>query len=897
MFNNLFANQAYIQSLRIFDNIIADIVNISGLFLDSNNFWNLSNGLVSNNVTFDGFSVRDNYININSPLNIYDNIVLAKTSSTNKYGIIYKETEPFIHDFNYGDNGTVTTYGNNTFVGINAGNFIMGSTATSAIHGSDNTAVGHNSLQSNTIGYCNCAYGMNSLRYNTEGYNNVAIGEVSLYRNTKGRYNTAVGNSSLYENILGHSNTAIGLEALNYNVLGSYNNASGYQSLFHNTFGSYNTAYGYRSLYYTETTGKAITSFSDYSSVVSNTVKATSVSHGLSGNVDNIRIAGTIHYNGVYTITVIDSDNFYFSHYWLGEDATGWWTKDTEGRYNTALGYKAGDNITIGSNNIIIGANIDAPSATGDNQLNIGDIIYGELSSKLLGVNNSLPQTELHVNGIGAFTDLLLPNYKTGSNQQISFGKLFVAKQSWSETYVSPNLTEHQGYATDGVYHYLFHNTLINKRDRNWNVVVSVNPFDGLTGYNHAGDGDYYNGKLYVPIEYWVNCSSTTKPSIAVYNAENLSRESVIDVSDYQSEVSSITVVPDQGESGWLIVTSFCISTEIYKYDLSNFSYLGAITLSENLTNIQGITYKNGLLYIVTDNNDKINLVTLDGIVIDTIYTTTNNESEGIDYSQDEIRWLYKDTSNNMNVHYIKPTSNKTMVAINPSSGQIEVLDGDVLNSVFVANAYSNVAPYTAGFLGRRARGTYSNPSGVTNGDVLAGLYGRGYNGTDWSLNSAAIRLVASETYTGVTIGSYIDFATTTNGTASRTVKMILDNAGRLGIGVLSNLSYKLEVDGTIKSTGLIVSGITTFNNVQYTWPSSDGNNGNVLSTNGSGELSWISVGGGGNMLKSTYDTNDNGIVDYAEAPWQGSSFPSASDGLLFYRSDLQELYLYIGIT
>ncbi|MDF1853289.1 MAG: hypothetical protein P1U85_20800, partial [Verrucomicrobiales bacterium] len=46
-----------------------------------------------------------------------------------------------------------------------------------------------------------------------------------------------------------------------------------------------------------------------------------------------------------------------------------------------ALGYQAGDNITSGSNNIIIGDDLDADSATADDQLNIGGIIKGVMTS------------------------------------------------------------------------------------------------------------------------------------------------------------------------------------------------------------------------------------------------------------------------------------------------------------------------------------------------------------------------------------------------------------------------------------------------------------------------------------------------------------------------------------
>ena len=61
------------------------------------------------------------------------NIDIDNTTNANQFGIITKNGGTrFIHNFNYGNNGTVTTSGYNTFVGENAGNLTMGSTATVA---------------------------------------------------------------------------------------------------------------------------------------------------------------------------------------------------------------------------------------------------------------------------------------------------------------------------------------------------------------------------------------------------------------------------------------------------------------------------------------------------------------------------------------------------------------------------------------------------------------------------------------------------------------------------------------------------------------------------------------------------------------------------------------------
>lgn len=126
-------------------------------------------------------------------LEITGNFKMPDTTYADQSGIIYKNGTQFIHNFNYGDNGTVTTVGQNTFFGKNAGNFTMGSTATVSYHSSSNTGIGRSTLNSNTIGYANSTVGYATLASNTAGYNNSAIGSYALYSNTTGNNNLALG--------------------------------------------------------------------------------------------------------------------------------------------------------------------------------------------------------------------------------------------------------------------------------------------------------------------------------------------------------------------------------------------------------------------------------------------------------------------------------------------------------------------------------------------------------------------------------------------------------------------------------------------------------------------------------------------------------------------------------
>ncbi|MFA5931797.1 MAG: hypothetical protein WC793_00250 [Candidatus Paceibacterota bacterium] len=183
-------------------------------------------------------------VTLGGSLNAAGIITLPMTTSSTT-GVIYKGATPFIHNFNFGNNGTVTTDGKNTFVGINAGNFTMGSTATLTYESSSNVGIGQDVLTINTKGYGNTATGWSDLKLNTTGSWNTAYGVTALYNNTTGSNNVAIGGEALGFNTIGGENTAVGVYALDFNTTGSLNTANGMYSLSSNSTGSRNVALGY----------------------------------------------------------------------------------------------------------------------------------------------------------------------------------------------------------------------------------------------------------------------------------------------------------------------------------------------------------------------------------------------------------------------------------------------------------------------------------------------------------------------------------------------------------------------------------------------------------------------------------------------------------------------------
>ncbi len=166
-------------------------------------------------------------------MNSEGKITLPNTTGLNtKAGVLYKDSTPFMHNFNYGDSGTVTTLGENTFVGVNSGNFTMGSGALNVYEGSFNTGIGSHTLTANTSGYSNVALGYEALISNTEGHTNTAIGTNTLRSNTTGSNNSAVGTLAMYGNTTGNDNVAFGKYAGNYIANGSTLNKTSSSSVY-----------------------------------------------------------------------------------------------------------------------------------------------------------------------------------------------------------------------------------------------------------------------------------------------------------------------------------------------------------------------------------------------------------------------------------------------------------------------------------------------------------------------------------------------------------------------------------------------------------------------------------------------------------------------------------------
>ncbi len=164
-----------------------------------------------------------------------------------------------------------------------------------------------------------------------------------------------------------------------------------------------------------------------------------------------------------------------------------------------------------------------------------------------------------------------------------------------------------QGITTDGEYFYGF-GTLkvigycaITKLDVATGEIVKTAGYcvpSELTkkGYTHFGDGDYYDGKLYVAVED----NGFKKPAIMVYDAETL-------------EYLNCYYVPEQGigdghipwclvDNGVIYYSQFDNVNEIKMISLEDGSYLGSKKLDAELFAVQGGDFDGEYLYLATDD-------------------------------------------------------------------------------------------------------------------------------------------------------------------------------------------------------------------------------------------------------------------------------------------------------
>jgi hypothetical protein len=324
----------------------------------------------------------------------------------------------------------------NTFLGVDAGrynttgheNVVVGHRAMREnLTGFWNVSLGHQSMEANQNGSRNVSIGVFSMLKNTSGHRNIAIGPFTLRDNTTGPNNIALGADTLWKNTTGEGNIALGLAAVGESVTGDFNVgigvaalaaingvtgavgighyansllstttqppvAIGYRALRDATVGG-NVAVGYETsrLNTTGTGNVAVGYQAGYANLTGNQQTAIgyqALRYFTGGRNTALGYAAMVGANGSSTGT---------RNTVVGDSAG---TGITSGSNNVIVGGSSGSTLTSGTGNILIGFNVQAPSATDNNGLNIGNTIYGNVSTKRVGFGTvTAPSARVHLPG------------------------------------------------------------------------------------------------------------------------------------------------------------------------------------------------------------------------------------------------------------------------------------------------------------------------------------------------------------------------------------------------------------------------------------------------------------------------------------------------------------------
>lgn len=269
------------------------------------------------------------------------------------------------------------------------------------------------------------------------------------------------------------------------------------------------------------------------------------------------------------------------------------------------------------------------------------------------------------VGGANANNDILALNgssdwVNVGSNDSLNFTNTVLYEQESQSDQVS----SHQGVADDGTNLYTFDTETVYKRNRTspYAAIASITlsaiksaAGGDLDSCNHLGDGVAYGNYIYVPCEYYLNSSNFGHQYIVRLNKSDLSYSAHWNVQSQGHECAGIAA-----DGTYLYVVSFADGSKIWKYSISNGTYVGYLSLSTSLESIQGITYSplENCFFIMGGpwNKRGIHQVALNGTVGDMVYHSTVTYPEGLDYSQERMMIL-EDSSGVCRIVFLRKRS------------------------------------------------------------------------------------------------------------------------------------------------------------------------------------------------------------------------------------------------
>jgi len=315
-------------------------------------------------------------------------------------------------------NAAITTYSSMT---------VAGNLAVSTVNASGNITAARYQINGSTVlavlpGVESIGVGLSAGRIST-GQRNTFVGTRSGNLNTTGEYNAFSGFEAGADNT-GSYNAFFGGNAGNHNTTGGYNVILGYAAGFNNAAASNNTLVGdYAGFSNTGSHNSFVGSAAGYYNTgIYNAFLGDHAGHSNTSGEHNAFIgsfSGNFNQTGSYNAILGHGAGGYgsgaansFSNSTIMGYQAGYYL--TTGAGNIFLGWHAGYNTTAGAGNIVLGYDQRTSAPAASNELNIGGVLYGNLSAKTIGISTRAPQAALDIVSTGTASNIYAQIWRAG---------------------------------------------------------------------------------------------------------------------------------------------------------------------------------------------------------------------------------------------------------------------------------------------------------------------------------------------------------------------------------------------------------------------------------------------------------------------------------------------------
>ncbi|MDB5999334.1 MAG: sorting protein [Rhizobacter sp.] len=177
-----------------------------------------------------------------------------------------------------------------------------------------------------------------------------------------------------------------------------------------------------------------------------------------------------------------------------------------------------------------------------------------------------------------------------------------------------------QGMTTDGTNVYFSWQFGLEKTDAHYNEIArnsslslstgtitsGIDPSLSAQGFDHIGDIDYANGIIYASLDNSQTNPSYSQPAVALYDANTLKytgQSFTLSGPDGTHDIASWIAV--NATAGLAYGMAYNDATEMAVYNLSDFSFVKYIQLSQSLDSVQGGKIFGDWMYMAADDSSR----------------------------------------------------------------------------------------------------------------------------------------------------------------------------------------------------------------------------------------------------------------------------------------------------